>query len=77
MPKLPNWVLPLVVVAVLLGVALTRTDLGQVPVREAAAPTSQTNVVWSHGQDGTSANAVEHWQKHGREFPEDHNAGGI
>jgi pyocin large subunit-like protein len=27
---------------------------------------------WSHGPDGSEANAEEHWKKHGREFPELH-----
>src|ERR1700761_8390568 len=27
---------------------------------------------WSHGPDGSQANAEEHWEKHGREFPELH-----
>lgn len=74
MPKLPNGVLPLVAIAVLIGVALTRTDLGQAPVHEAPAPSSQTNVVWSHGHDGTNENAEEHWEKHGADFPEFHSA---
>jgi filamentous hemagglutinin len=26
-------------------------------------------VIWSHGPDGSDANAQEHWQKHGGEFP--------
>jgi pyocin large subunit-like protein len=30
-----------------------------------------TAIVWSHGRDGAQANAEEHWQKHGGEFPED------
>lgn len=29
-------------------------------------------IVWSHGRDGAEANAEEHWEKHAREFPEDH-----
>jgi len=74
MPKLPNWVLPLVAFAILLGVALTRTDLGQAPTREVVAPSRQTNVVWSHGHDGASANAEEHWEKHRADFPEFHSA---
>jgi len=77
MQNLPKWVLPIVAFAVFAGIALTRPDFSVAP-----APSSQTtqqshsnsNVVWSHGADGTRANADEHWQKHGREFPEDHNA---
>jgi pyocin large subunit-like protein len=28
-------------------------------------------IVWSHGRDGADANAEEHWEKHGGEFPEE------
>lgn len=41
------------------------------------APQSYRNdgsVAWSHGRDGSDANADEHWRKHGNEFSEDHNA---
>jgi len=33
----------------------------------------QGAVLWSHGPDGSRANAEEHWEKHGREFPAFHN----
>jgi filamentous hemagglutinin len=33
-----------------------------------SAPASQGAIVWSHGPDGSLANAEEHWEKHGREF---------
>ena len=29
---------------------------------------------WSHGRDGSDANADEHWRKHGNEFSEDQTA---
>jgi len=29
---------------------------------------------WSHGHDGSNANADEHWRKHGYQFSEDHTA---
>ena len=32
----------------------------------------QSGTEWSHGPDGSEANAEEHWDKHGREFPELH-----
>jgi pyocin large subunit-like protein len=38
-----------------------------------SAPAQSGAVVWSHGRDGSAANAEEHWEKHGGEFPEDHN----
>src|SRR5665213_1605405 len=39
-----------------------------------APPSSSapTNIVWSHGPDGSTANADEHWRKHGGEFPQFH-----
>ena len=45
-----------------------------------ASNTERTNSIdesstgWSHGRDGTNANANEHWRKHGAEFSEDRNA---
>ena len=36
---------------------------------------NDSGVSWSHGRDGSSANAEEHWRKHGAQFSEDHNAG--
>ncbi len=68
MPKLTMWILPFVVIAAVLGGALTRTDFLHTPKQEIGS--NQTQVVWSHGQDGSSANAEGHWEKHGREFPE-------
>jgi len=35
---------------------------------------NEVGVSWSHGRDGSSANAEEHWRKHGAQFSEDHNA---
>ncbi|HEY5239103.1 MAG TPA: hypothetical protein VIJ62_12035 [Rhizomicrobium sp.] len=36
--------------------------------------TANDSVDWSHGQDGSSRNADEHWRKHGSEFSGDHSA---
>jgi filamentous hemagglutinin len=43
-------------------------------VTPAAAAVSTADAVWSHGQEGGNRNAEEHWEKHGREFPEFHSA---
>ncbi|HEY2032781.1 MAG TPA: hypothetical protein VGH02_03770 [Rhizomicrobium sp.] len=66
-----------IAVALVLAVAfgadrISRNDRIQIP----AAPTEAVSghVVWSHGRDGAVRNAEEHWEKHGREFPEFHNA---
>lgn len=51
-----------------IGVSLERGNPFQ------SAPATQSiaqGVVWSHGRDGSAANAEEHWKKHGGEFPED------
>jgi pyocin large subunit-like protein len=37
-----------------------------------STPAQYGAAVWSHGPDGSAANAEEHWEKHGREFPELH-----
>ena len=74
-----RWVaLLVVVVAAIVGVNRfgATNHSAQAP---AAAPASSTNnttadVVWSHGHNGGSQNAEEHWEKHGREFPEFHSA---
>jgi len=68
------WILPFVVLAAVVGGVLTRADLSRAPKQEFAPTQSQTHVVWSHGHNGGSANAEEHWQKHGHEFPEFHSA---
>src|ERR1700729_2169013 len=73
MPKPTKWILPFAVVAAAIlgwilasnGVNLTKQGAGTEPAAHA---------VWSHGHDGASANAEEHWEKHGRDFPEIHNA---
>ena len=38
-----------------------------------STPTQSGAAAWSHGPDGSQANAEEHWEKHGREFPQFHN----
>ena len=37
-----------------------------------STPSQDGATEWSHGPDGSLANAEEHWEKHGREFPEFH-----
>ena len=66
-----------VVVALVLAVAFGADRLSHSDRIERAAPQTgeaQTAVVWSHGRDGSVRNAEEHWEKHGREFPEFHTA---
>jgi filamentous hemagglutinin len=70
MPKWTFWLLPVAIVAAVLTGVFTSTDLGHASKPES----SQSQIVWSHGHDGASANAEGHWQKHGREFPEFHSA---
>jgi filamentous hemagglutinin len=65
-----------IAVALVLAVAfgadrLSQSDRIQRPSQPAAAA---EHVVWSHGRDGAVRNAEEHWEKHGREFPEFHSA---
>lgn len=74
MPKLTAWILPFAVVAgaAILGAILAGNDVNQ-PKHDAATQPA-ANVVWSHGHDGASANAQEHWEKHGGDFPEIHSA---
>jgi len=45
-----------------------RIDYPPPPMQQQADALS--HVVWSHGRDGSLRNAEEHWEKHGREFPE-------
>jgi len=79
MPNLPKWVYPLAALALIIILALSRTDVSDSPA-SSSQPAQQTqtadntDVVWSHGHDGARANAEEHWQKHGAEFPEFHSA---
>ncbi len=74
MPKLTLWILPFAVVAAIFGGVLTSAQTGRASRPEFASAQSQGHIVWSHGHDGANANAEEHWQKHGREFPEFHSA---
>jgi pyocin large subunit-like protein len=72
MPKLSAWILPFVVVV---GAAILGGILGGNGVswpKHDAAPAA--HVIWSHGHDGANANAQEHWEKHGGDFPELHDA---
>jgi pyocin large subunit-like protein len=61
--------------AILLAVFAVSVHNGG-PFQNSAPQTIATHgdmAAWSHGPDGTQANAEEHWEKHGREFPEFHN----
>jgi pyocin large subunit-like protein len=61
-----------VVGVILLGVLGVSLERGG-PFSPAPQATTQGGViVWSHGRDGSDANAQEHWQKHGSEFSQDH-----
>lgn len=66
-----------IAVALVLAIAfgadrLSRNDRMHIaPVQTEAPP---GHVVWLHGHDGSARNAEEHWEKHGREFPEFHTA---
>lgn len=74
MPKLTAWILPFAVVAgaAILGAILAGNGVNQ-PTHDAATQ-PVAHAVWSHGHDGASANAQEHWEKHGGDFPEIHSA---
>ena len=68
-----RWVaLLVVVIAAIVGV--NRFGATNHPAQAPAAATTTAGVVWSHGRKGGSQNAEEHWEKHGREFPEFHSA---
>jgi pyocin large subunit-like protein len=74
MPKWTAWILPFVVVggAAILGGILGGNGAG--PSKHDAAAAPAAHVTWSRGHDGASANAQEHWEKHGGDFPELHDA---
>jgi pyocin large subunit-like protein len=68
-----RWVaLLVVVIAAIVGV--NRFGATNHPAQAPASATTTADVVWSHGHNGGSQNAEEHWEKHGREFPEFHSA---
>ena len=74
MPKWTAWILPFVVVG---GVAILGGILGDnrvSPSKHDAATQPVVRTIWSHGHDGADANAEEHWEKHGGDFPELHSA---
>jgi filamentous hemagglutinin len=82
MPKLPSWTYPTVALLLLAGIGISRLDFapqpesGNAAVADTYSDSSQVSApVWSHGADGASANAEEHWEKHGREFSQYHSAG--
>jgi len=73
MSRLWKWMLPGVVIAAIFGGVFAFASFERsAPFRDGVAPDSR--IVWSHGHDGSSRNAEEHWRKHGAEFPEYHNA---
>ena len=72
MPKPTAWILPFAVVAAILGGILAGNGVNRAKRDTATEPAA--HAIWSHGHDGASANAEEHWQKHGRDFPEIHSA---
>jgi len=72
-----RWIaLFVVVVAAVVGISRFGGTNGPAlaPTNVSTAASSSADVVWSHGHNGGSQNAEEHWQKHGREFPEFHSA---
>lgn len=70
MRKLPNWVLPAAIFAAVFAVVFNYGGNGPAPL-----PSHATQIVWSHGHDGSAGNAQEHWEKHGGDFPELRSAG--
>jgi len=70
-----RWIaLFVVVVAAIVGISRFGGTYHRTPPPDAVATTDSGNVVWSHGHNGGGRNAEEHWEKHGREFPEFHSA---
>ena len=66
-----------IAVALVLAIAFGANRISnsdRIHVPDAQPQTASGAVVWSHGRDGSARNAQEHWVKHGREFPEFHNA---
>ncbi len=72
-----RWIaLFVVVIAAVIGVSRFGGTNGPAPAPTTVSTTvhSGSDVIWSRGHNGGSQNAEEHWQKHGREFPEFQNA---
>lgn len=55
-----------------LGLSLEHGAPFQPRLRGTQSVSHDSALLWSHGRDGADANAQEHWEKHGSEFPEDH-----
>jgi len=70
MNNLRNWIIPAALaVAMLIYVSSHPGGVSVSPQTYMPAPGSVSGSSWSHGYDGSSENAEEHWQKHGGEFP--------
>ena len=70
-----RWIaLFIVAVAAVVGVSRFGGTNHPAPAGVSTAAHSGAEIVWSHGRDGAQANAEEHWEKHGAEFPEFRNA---
>jgi len=72
-----RWIaLFVVVIAAVVGVSRFggTNQPAPAPASVSTVANSGTGVVWSHGHSGNRNNAEEHWQKHGRDFPEFHSA---
>jgi len=70
-----RWIaLLIVVVAAIVGINRFGATNHPAPAPTAAGTAESGDIVWSHGHEGNRNNAEEHWQKHGREFPEFHSA---
>ena len=66
-----------IAVALVLAIAFGADRIShndRIHIPPARTDSTPEQVVWSHGRDGPALNAEEHWEKHGSEFPEFHNA---
>ena len=62
-----------IAVALVLAIAFGADRIshsGRIHIPPSRTEATPEQVVWSHGRDGPARNAEEHWEKHGREFPE-------
>jgi len=68
--KPPSWAAPAAVFAAVFALCFGLAAPHSGTPRDAPS----AGIVWSHGHDGATRNAEEHWLKHGRDFPEFHDA---